>query len=237
MPAIDESRLRAVFSEINMPLSDGQAAQFSTYADMLVEKNKVMNLTAVTDSEGIIIKHFADSCLPLGMAEIPMNARLIDVGTGAGFPSIPMKIVRPDLKITLLDSLNKRVNFLKEVSDALDLSAECIHSRAEDGARAGSKTKNVLRETFSVATARAVARLSVLSEYCLPYVKSGGRFLALKGSDCMGEIEAAKPIIKELGGEITGITEYTLPNGDGRTLIVIEKTGSTPGEYPRRVVK
>ncbi len=237
MPAIDESRFRAVFSEINMPLLDGQAAQFSTYADMLVEKNKVMNLTAVTDSEGIIIKHFADSCLPLKMAEIPVNARLIDVGTGAGFPSIPMKIVRPDLKITLLDSLNKRVNFLKDVSSALDLGAECIHSRAEDGARISQKSKNVLRETFDVATARAVARLSVLSEYCLPYVKPGGRFLALKGSDCADEIEAAKPIIKELGGEISQITEYTLPNGDGRTLIVIEKTGNTPAEYPRRVVK
>lgn len=237
MPAIDESRLRAVFSEINMPLSDEQAAQFSEYADMLVEKNKVMNLTAVTDSEGIIIKHFADSCLPLRMAEIPAGAGLIDVGTGAGFPSIPMKIVRPDLKITLLDSLNKRVNFLKDVSEALNLDAVCIHSRAEDGARAGSKAKNVLRETFSVATARAVAKLSVLSEYCLPYVRPGGIFLALKGSDCAGEIEAAKPIIGKLGGEIAKITGYTLPNGDGRTLIVIEKTASTPDEYPRRVVK
>ncbi len=233
MAAIDIKRLGTVFSGIDMPLSDGQIASFSTYADMLVEKNRVMNLTAVTDSEGIIVKHFADSCLPLRLAEIPEDARLIDVGTGAGFPSIPMKIVRNDLKITLLDSLNKRVNFLRDVSDALNLGAECIHSRAEDGARTG----NVLRETFDVATARAVASLSVLSEYCLPYVKVGGKFLALKGTDCHEEIAQAEPIILKLGGKIVNIVEYSLPNGDGRTLVVIEKTARTPGEYPRRVVK
>ncbi len=233
MAAIDTLRLQAVFSGINMPLSDAQITSFATYADMLVEKNKVMNLTAVTDSEGIIIKHFADSCLPLALTDIPNGSTLIDVGTGAGFPSIPMKIVRCDLKITLLDSLNKRVNFLCDVSEVLNLDATCIHSRAEDGARAG----NVLRETFDVATARAVAGLSVLSEYCLPYVKPGGKFLALKGSDCAEEIETAKPIIAKLGGKIAKITEYSLPNGDARTLVVVEKVDRTPREYPRRVVK
>lgn len=224
-------RLQAVFEEINMPLSEAQVASFVAYADMLVEKNKVMNLTAVTNSEGIIIKHFADSVLPLKLTAFPAGAALIDVGTGAGFPSIPMKIVRDDLKITLLDSLNKRVNFLKDVSEALNLGAECIHSRAEDGGR------SVLRETFDVATARAVARMSVLSEYCLPYVKTGGKFIALKGSDCREEIETAEPVIEKLGGKIAQITSYTLPNGDGRTVVVVEKVAKTPREYPRRVVK
>ncbi|MCD7889833.1 MAG: 16S rRNA (guanine(527)-N(7))-methyltransferase RsmG [Oscillospiraceae bacterium] len=231
MAAIDLGRLQTVFLGIDMPLSGEQIASFATYADMLVEKNKVMNLTAVTDSEGIIVKHFADSCLPLGIENVPHGATLIDVGTGAGFPSIPMKIVRSDLQITLLDSLNKRVNFLRDVSDALNLGAECIHSRAEDGARTD------LREAFDVATARAVARLSVLSEYCLPYVKPGGKFLALKGSDCREEIETAEPIIAKLGGKIANIVEYSLPNGDGRTLVVIEKVSPTGKEYPRRVVK
>ncbi len=231
MATIDLERLKSVFSGIDIPLSDGQIASFATYSDMLVEKNKVMNLTAVTDSEGIVIKHFADSCLPLTLQNVPRGAKLIDVGTGAGFPSIPMKIVRPDLEITLLDSLNKRVNFLKDVSAALNLGAECIHSRAEDGAR------TALRESFDVATARAVARLSVLSEYCLPYVKPGGMFLALKGSDCAEEIADANEIIAKLGGKVAQITEYQLPNGDGRTLVVIEKMDKTPKEYPRRVVK
>ncbi|MCD8106758.1 MAG: 16S rRNA (guanine(527)-N(7))-methyltransferase RsmG [Oscillospiraceae bacterium] len=231
MAAIDVSRLKAVFSGIDMPLSDTQTESFATYSDMLVEKNEVMNLTAVTDSEGIIMKHFADSCLPLKMVDAPRGAKLIDVGTGAGFPAIPIKIVREDLRITLLDSLNKRVNFLKDVSAALNLGAECIHSRAEDGAR------GVLRETFDLATARAVARMSVLSEYCLPYVKVGGRFIALKGSDCHEEIAQAEPIIAKLGGKIGQVTEYTLPSGDGRTLIVVEKVKNTPREFPGRVVK
>ncbi len=231
MAAIDLGRLKAVFSGIDMPLTDEQIASFATYSDMLVEKNKVMNLTAVTDSEGIIIKHFADSCLPLTIVNVPRGAKLIDVGTGAGFPSIPMKIVRPDLEIMLLDSLNKRVNFLKDVSAALHLDAECIHSRAEDGAR------TALRESFDVATARAVARLSVLSEYCLPYVKPGGKFLALKGSDCAEEIAQAELIISKLGGKIANIVEYQLPNADGRTLVVVEKVAKTPKEYPGRVVK
>ncbi|MCC8131100.1 MAG: 16S rRNA (guanine(527)-N(7))-methyltransferase RsmG [Oscillospiraceae bacterium] len=231
MAAIDEIRLKSVFSEINMPLSDLQISKFSTYSGMLVDKNKVINLTAVTDSEGIIMKHFADSVLPLTMVDIPAGASLIDVGTGAGFPGIPIKIVRDDLALTLLDSLNKRVNFLHDVSDALNFGATCIHSRAEDGAR------GVLRETFDIAVARAVARLSVLSEYCLPYVKVGGKFLALKGSDCTVEIADAKPIIAKLGGEIADVTEYRLPNGDGRTIVVVEKVRGTPKEYPRRVVK
>jgi len=235
MAAIDEVSLKLAFLKINLLLTDPQIAAFSTYADMLVEKNKVMNLTAVIDSEGIIIKHFVDSFLPLMKVEVPQNATLIDVGTGAGFPSIPMKIIREDLQLTLLDSLNKRVNFLREVSDALNLDATCIHSRAEDGARAGAPT--VLRETFDVATARAVAKLSVLSEYCLPYVKVGGKFLALKGSDCGEEITQAEEIIDKLGGKVSQITEYNLPNGDARTLVVVDKLRTTPGKYPRRVVK
>jgi 16S rRNA (guanine527-N7)-methyltransferase len=166
------------------------------------------------------------------MINVPRGTTLIDVGTGAGFPSIPLKICRHDIEITLLDSLNKRVNFLKEVSDELGLDARCVHGRAEETARY-IKGGSEFRESFDIATARAVANLRDLCEYCLPFVKIGGRFVALKGKDGAAELDGAKEAIKILGGETELSKSYELPNGDSRQLIVIKKVRATAAKYPR----
>lgn len=221
-----KAKLKTLFGEQNLALSDEQLDKFSLYAKMLVEWNEKINLTAITDDDGIAEKHFLDSVLPLTKIDVPRGTTLIDVGTGAGFPAIPMKIFRPDIEITLLDSLNKRINFLNDVSEELELSASCIHSRAEDG---GKNEK--LREKFDIATARAVAPLPVLCEYCLPFVKVGGKFLALKGPN--ESAESAENAAKILGGKICSTWNYSLPSGDMRQLIVIEKTSPTPQKYPR----
>lgn len=223
-------KLSALFETAGFTLTEKNAESFSLYAKMLVEWNEKINLTAITDEEGIFEKHFLDSILPLSMMEIPEGARLIDVGTGAGFPSIPMKIMRDDLEITLLDSLYKRLRFLSELTAALEIKAKRIHSRAEEGSR-----NEELREKFDVATARAVAALPVLAEYCLPYVKKGGIFLALKGPN--EEIAEARSAIKILGGEVEEVKDYELPCGDKRRLIVIRKQRATPTKYPRTTAK
>ena len=233
MAVIDTARLKRFFSDSGLSLSAAQLEAFSTYAGLLVEWNEKINLTAITDPEGIEVKHFLDSCLPLSIlgldAAIPQGGSLIDVGTGAGFPGIPMKLIRPDIKLTLLDSLAKRLGFLSEVCSALGIEAELIHGRAEDLGRLE------LREKYDVATARAVARLSVLCEYCLPLVKPDGSFLALKGSpaEADAEAEAAARGIGLLGGKISRVERYSLPGGDSRTLIVIDKLSHTPSKYPR----
>ena len=221
-----KTKLREIFAKENLTLSDIQIENFKTYAEMLVEWNEKINLTAITDDEGIAEKHFLDSVLPLTKLDVPRGTSLIDVGTGAGFPAIPMKIFREDIEITLLDSLNKRINFLSEVSDKLGLLADCIHSRAEDGGK-----NPELREKFDIATARAVAPLPVLCEYCLPFVKVGGKFLALKGPN--ENAEDAEKAIEILGGKICSTWNYSLPSGDNRRLIVIEKVKETPKKYPR----
>lgn len=221
-----KAKLKTLFGEQNLALSDEQLDKFSLYAKMLVEWNEKINLTAIIDDDGIAEKHFLDSVLPLTKIDVPRGTTLIDVGTGAGFPAIPMKIFRPDIEITLLDSLNKRINFLNDVSEKLELLANCIHSRAEDG---GKNEK--LREKFDIATARAVAPLPVLCEYCLPFVKVGGKFLALKGPN--ESAESAENAAKNLGGKICSTWNYLLPSGDMRQLIVIEKTSPTPQKYPR----
>lgn len=218
--------LKTLFEYENLSLTEAQYKKFDTYAEMLVDWNTRMNLTAITDPDGVAIKHFLDSSLLLKYCEIPENARVIDVGTGAGFPGIPLKILREDISLTLLDSLNKRINFLTAVNDALEFSTECIHSRAEDGAK-----KPDLREKFDVATARAVAAMPVLCEYCLPYVKVGGFFAALKGPT--EDIDAAKPAIKLLGGKIDRRERYLLPNGDERMLVFVKKISQTPTKFPR----
>ena len=210
-----------------LPVTEEQYAKFATYASHLVEKNAVMNLTAITEPHDIAEKHFLDSVLPLTFFDIPEGASLVDVGTGAGFPGVPLKIMRPDLKLTLVDSLQKRVGFLTELCAMLDITAECHHLRAEDAGQ-GS-----LRESFDVAVARAVSRLSVLCEYCLPLVKVGGVFLAMKGGDCDAELREAYTAVKTLGGETEKVEKYALPNGDSRTLIVVRKVSATPAKYPR----
>ena len=208
--------------------TDLQKEKLDKYAQMLVAWNEKINLTAITDYDEIQIKHFYDSIYPFTLFELPENSEIIDVGTGAGFSSCPLKIVRDDLKVTLLDSLNKRIAFLAQLSESLDLGATCIHGRAEE------LGKNLeYREKFDCATARAVANLSDLCEYCLPFVKVGGVFAALKGSNGEEELKDAKNAIKILGGKTEDFIEYELPNGDKRTLILIRKVSETPDKYPR----
>ena len=223
---LEYNELAEIFSAEGLELTSEQYGQFKIYARMLVEWNGKMNLTAITDPRGVSLKHFLDSVIPLKKISIPEEASLIDVGTGAGFPGLPMKIYRPDLKLTLLDSLNKRVNFLSEVCREIGISAECVHLRAEEGGR-----KQEFREKYDVAAARAVAAMPVLSEYCLPYVKAGGMFYALKGPN--EDWKAGEKAVKTLGGEISEIMEYSLPDGDKRMLIAVKKISPTPEKYPR----
>ncbi len=212
-------------------LTDEMLEKFQIYSETLREWNEKINLTAITDQEGIVIKHFLDSLLLLTVYDLEEGASVIDIGTGAGFPGVVLKIARPDIKLTLLDSLNKRINFLNELTAKLGLEVTAIHSRAEDGA------KPPLRESFSLATARAVASLPTLSEYCLPYVKQGGSFVAMKGPTAGEEIELSQNALKILGGDIPRLIEKKLPNGDTRCFAVVKKKSQTPTKYPRNSAK
>ncbi|MBQ2972577.1 MAG: 16S rRNA (guanine(527)-N(7))-methyltransferase RsmG [Ruminococcus sp.] len=214
-------------------LTDEQIEKLTRYYELLIEWNGKMNLTALTEPSDVALKHFCDSILLLKYAEIPENNSLIDVGTGAGFPSLPIKIIRPDIKLCLLDSLNKRLVFLSEVVKELGFNdVKIVHSRAEDGAR-----KAELREKFDFATSRAVAQLNVLSEYCLPYVKVGGAFLAMKGKYSEEEIGSAKSGIKLLGGKTEKVDTYYLADGSERTIINVKKILKTDKLYPRTSAK
>ena len=209
-----------------------QARQFEDYLQFLITYNQNVNLTAITEPEEIRVKHFEDSLALLDLVDFAPESSLIDVGSGAGFPGIPLLIARPDLKVTLLDSLNKRVVFLQQLCARLDISPDGIlHDRAEEaGRRAG------LRESFDFAAARAVAELSALCEYCLPFVKTGGRFLAMKGPDCGREVQSAQKAVSLLGGTVEQVLDYKV-GGNSRTLVVIRKTGKTPERYPRHAAK
>ncbi len=228
---IEKQAFFELFAKGGMTVTDTQYNSFLRYSQMLVEWNEKCNLTAILDADGIYVKHFYDSVFPfkdlkeLGIYE---NASVIDVGTGAGFPSVPLKIMHSGIKLTLLDSLNKRINFLTELCKSLGLEAKCVHARAEE---AGQKPD--FREKFDVATARAVATLPELCEYCLPFVRVGGVFLSLKGSNGLAEIEMAQNAVAVLGGEIVKTESYQLPNGDARTLVVVKKISHTPPKYPR----
>ncbi len=211
-------------------VSDKQAEQFDIYADTLVQWNEKMNLTGITEPDEIVIKHFVDSLMLLDYCDIPQGASVIDVGTGAGFPGIPLLIARNDIKLTLMDSLQKRLIFLDEVLRQTGLSAETVHARAEE-----LGNDKAYREEFDFATARAVAPLNILCEYCLPFVKVGGYFAALKGSN--DEITDADNAISELGGKLVSNTAYKLPNNDGRSIVIIKKISQTPTRYPRRSKK
>lgn len=212
-------------------LSPEQLAAMDTYGNFLIEYNQKVNLTAITDPFEIAIKHFVDSLAPLGMVDIPKGASLIDVGTGAGFPGVPMKIARPDLRLCLLDSQKKRLVFLRELSERLGQDNAFLHSRAETAGADGA-----LRGRFDAATARAVAQLSVLCEYCLPLLRVGGVMLALKGPDCAGEINAARRAAALLGGGVPRGIEYALPDQSRRTLVIVDKVAPTPKKYPRQRV-
>lgn len=224
---IDKEFFAQCAAEYGFSLTPRQLEQFDLYARLLVEWNKKMNLTAITQPRDIVIKHFLDSILALKAVGLPRGAGLVDVGSGAGFPSVPMLILRPDLKLTLLDSLNKRLIFLEALLQELGLEATRLHARAEDAG------KGAQRQQFDCATARAVAQLNKLCEYCLPLVKEGGTFLALKGADAQAEADAAAKAIKLLGGSLQQVEHYTLPDGDKRALLVIKKISQTPSKYPR----
>lgn len=227
-------RLRKYVEDITdkrVSLSDKQLEQFNTYYEMLIEKNKVMNLTAITDYDEVILKHFIDSLALAGYIDLTKPLKLIDVGTGAGFPGIPLKIAFPDLDVTLFDSLNKRILFLQDVIDTLCLNGcTAIHGRAEEGAR--NKT---LREQFDLALSRAVANMSVLSEYCIPFVKQQGYFIPYKTDKVDEELAAGKNAISILGGSYEKTIRLTLPDSDiGRSFVFIRKTKQTPKAYPRK---
>lgn len=225
------------FSESGFALTDTGADSFLRYAKLLVEKNKVMNLTAITELPDIIEKHFLDSIMLFHndflKPEIREAKSFIDVGTGAGFPGIPLKIMRPDISLCLLDALQKRIGFLKEVGENLSLSDVTYrHDRSEDAG------KSELRETFDIAVARAVAALPILLEYTLPFVKAGGYFVAYKSGNSAEEIQNAEKALSILGGKITDVREYTIPGTDyERTLIYIRKTKNTPPKFPRKAGK
>ncbi len=217
--------------EIGIELDSHQLDQFEHYYHILIETNKVMNLTAITDEEEVIDKHFIDSLSVVRCMDLEKAECLIDVGTGAGFPGIPLKIVFPHLKVTLLDSLNKRVNFLNQVINKLMFDKiNAVHARAEDAAR-----DRTMREAYDLCVSRAVADLSVLCEYCLPFVKVGGTFVSYKSKGAADEVKKASKAIKVLGGGQADQYPFELPGTDlSRTLVRIEKTLSTPRKYPRK---
>lgn len=225
----DFTKFRNSMNSIGIELMDSQLNAFETYYDMLIDRNKVMNLTAITEFDEVMDKHFLDSVYLFRSIELKADYKLIDIGTGAGFPGIPLKIVFPELKITLLDSLNKRVGFLNDVIDELNLNdIEAIHGRAEDIAR-----DKAYRVSYDIAVSRAVANLSTLSEYCLPFVKIGGKFVSYKSGDCADEVDNAKSAIHLLGGKINKIDEFSYSN-NSRSFIVIDKVMNTSNKYPRK---
>lgn len=224
-----ETLLRQGLEALGLP-TEG-AGRLVRYGELLLEKNKVMNLTAITEPKDVAALHFLDSAALLTLADFK-GKRVADVGTGAGFPGIPLKIVEPSIQLTLLDSLNKRIDFLKEVCADLDLEGvECVHGRAEEFA-AGH------RESFDIVTSRAVANLQMLSELCLPLVKEGGWFLAMKAVDSGAELDSAKNAIATLGGRVEQWRDYAIPGTEVRhRLIFIKKIAPTPKKYPRMFAK
>lgn len=221
--------IKSAVADYKIQLTAIQLEQLEKYFKLLVEWNEKINLTAITDEQGVAVKHFADSLALFNYVDIPENSTLIDVGTGAGFPGIVLKIARPDIKLTLLDSLQKRLIFLDTVLSELSLDAKLIHNRAEDGGQ------NIdLRENFDFVVSRAVARLNVLAEYCLPYARLSGSFVAMKGPDAENEIADGRKAIQTLGGKIKKINSFSLLlDGGERTIIEIEKIAPTPDKYPR----
>ena len=227
---IDKNRLQAKCSTWNIPLTGAQLDLLDRYAELLVSYNEKVNLTAITSPEGIEDRHFADSLLFAAQPEV--SGRLVDVGTGAGFPGLPLRVLEPSIRLTLLDSLNKRIQFLETVCRELDLpDVACVHARAEEFAAEH-------RETFDLAVSRAVAALPVLCELCLPLVKPGGKFLAMKSVESDAELAAAQHAIAILGGAVEAVRDYAIPGTDVRhRLIVVEKVKKTPEKYPRMFAK
>ncbi len=217
--------------QLHIELSEKQMEQFLQYYEMLVEKNKVMNLTAITEFDEVVEKHFLDSVSLTKQMDLHQPLKVLDLGTGAGFPGIPLKIVFPELEITLMDSLNKRVLFLQDVISSLQLQdIEAVHGRAEEAAR-----NKKYREGFDLCVSRAVANISTLLEYCLPFVKIGGSFISYKSSTIEDELEDGKKGIAILGGKVKDVYKFTLPDSElQRSFVVIQKEKKTPKAYPRK---
>jgi 16S rRNA (guanine527-N7)-methyltransferase len=224
---------RKGLDELEIKLDNNQINQFIDYYEMLVEKNKVMNLTSITEYMDVIKKHFLDSLTIVNLYR-PVNDKILDLGTGAGFPGIPLKIAFPNTTLVLMDSLKKRILFLDEVIEKLKLdNITTIHGRAEDYGR-----DPLYRETFDICTSRAVAKLSVLAEYCIPFIRKGGRFISYKSGMITDELMEAENAIKILGGRKISSKEFYLPHSDiSRSLILIEKANKTPNKYPRAAGK
>lgn len=229
--AYDLTILEEGCKELGITLDEIQKKQFTDFYEYLVEKNKVMNLTGITEFQEVLIKHFLDSLACVKAVDMSRIKRIMDIGTGAGFPGVPLKIAFPHLEACLLDSLKKRVNFLEETFQMLKLeNITAIHGRAEEYAK-----NKQYRETYDLCVSRAVSNLATLSEYCLPYVKTGGYFISYKSGTVQEEVEQAQKAIKILGGKIQDVVYFQLPDSEiQRSLVVIEKIKATPGRYPRK---
>ena len=227
---IDKERLRSLALQSGIELDQTALDRFDTYAELLVEWNGKMNLTAITEPEEIEVKHFLDCLMLPKYFDLGNTKTVIDVGAGAGFPSVPLLIYNPDLCLTMMDAINKRLTFLDTAIHAIGLEANLVHARAEDS----GQDKNY-REMFDLATARAVAPMNVLAEYCLPFVKVGGYFVALKGSN--DDTEQAKDAIATLGGEVVSNVSYKLNATEPRSIVVVKKISQTPTQFPRKAKK
>lgn len=223
------SYLSGKFEEYGFSFSEQQKRQFYTFYELLIEWNQKMNLTSITEFDEVVKKHFIDSLFINKIIDLNYSLKILDLGTGAGFPGIPLKIAFPEIKITLMDSLNKRITFLNEVIKELKLtSVETVHARAEDLAN-----DKLYREKFDLCVSRAVANLSTLSEYCIPFIRIGGKFVSYKSGEVKSEAEASKKACYLLGGELTDIYRFEIEDNK-RSFIIIEKVRSTPEKYPRK---
>ena len=225
---VNQKLLVSDAEKLGISINDEQLKLFEKLAELLVEQNKTMNLTAITDPDGIAVKHFADSISLLSACDIPEGARVTDIGTGAGFPGIPLLIMRPDIDLTMIDSTAKKLKYVQSTVDSLGLIATTLHTRAEE---AGQSKE--YREKSDIVCSRAVTALNVLCEYCMPFVKVGGLFIAMKAAKAQEEIADAKAAIKLLGGEIIGEKSFSLSDGGERTLVIIKKISHIPPKYPR----
>jgi len=225
-------KIKNALSNLDISFDSQAKDRFEKYCNTLIETNKVMNLTAITEPQEVYLRHFADSVSLLACADFN-GKKVIDVGTGAGFPGLPLKIANPDIDLTLLDSLRKRVDFLQNTCALLNLDANCIHARAEEAAMTSD-----FRDSFDIVTSRAVASLPTLCELCLPYVKPGGLFLAMKSKDYLPELAASENAIKTLQSRVERIWEYSIEGTDlSYCVIIIKKLANTPSKYPRRFAK
>lgn len=227
---INVSYLKTEAEKLGVELDESALERFKFLAQMLVEWNSRVNLTAITEPDEIVIKHFLDSLSPLAHIGLANGAKVIDVGCGAGFPGLPILIARPDLKITFLDSVEKKLKFIESFLNEAELFGETIHERAEIiGQQAGH------REQYDAAFTRAVAPLNILAEYCLPLVRTGGTYVSMKGAE--DEADIGKNAVAKTGGEIEKVVSLELPNGDSRNLVIVKKVSQTPTKYPRKSKK